>query len=113
LAFIDLPVEGATFFAALAAGFFGAGFFTGLEALACDFVTFEDADFFAGAFDLAGDLELFFFAEMAIFGRRLCLAGRERRLTKEHFQPGARGDFPVKNEQKERWFGAVYELALE
>jgi hypothetical protein len=108
-AFIDLPVEGATFFAALAAGFFGAGFFAGFD----DFAAFEDDDFFAEAFDLAGDLELFFFAEMAIFGRRLCLAGRERRLTKEHFQPGARRDFPVKNAQKERWFGAVYELALE
>jgi hypothetical protein len=107
LAFIDLPVEGATFFAALAADFFGAGFFAGLEALACDFVAFEAPVFFAGAFDFAGDFELFFFAEIAIFGRRLCLAGRERRLTKEHFQPGARGDFPVKNEQKKRWLGAL------
>jgi hypothetical protein len=59
-------------------------------------------------------LELFFFAELAInIGRRPWLAGRERRLTKEHFQRGARGDLPVKSEQKSACFGGFYELALE
>jgi hypothetical protein len=98
---------------AFAAGFFGAAFFAGFDDFAAAFFAFGREAFFAGAFDFAGVLEFFFFTELAIFGRRPWLAGRERRLTKGHFQPGARGDFPAKNEQKKRCFGGLYELALE
>src|SRR5437588_33474 len=49
----------------------------------------------------------FLFAELAIFGRRPWLAGRERRLTKGHFQPGARRVLPGKNEQKSCSFEAL------
>jgi hypothetical protein len=97
----------------LGADFFTAVFFAGFDDLAGAFFAFGREAFFAGAFVLAGVLEFFFFTELAIFGRRPWLAGRERRLTKGHFQPGARGDFPVKNEQKKGYFTALYELALE
>src|SRR5437763_12322905 len=95
LAFGDLPGRAVIFFVALA-----AGFFAGFDDLTRAFFTLGRDAFFAGALDFAGFLELFFFAELAIkIGRRPWLAGRERRLTKEHFQRGARGDFPVQNEQ--------------
>src|SRR5205807_4517645 len=123
LAFGVLPVCAAIFFVALAAGlagFFAAGFFARFDALGRAFVVLGRAFlalgrdiFFAGPLDFAGFLELFFFAELAIFGRRPWLAGRERRLTKGHFQPGARRVLPGKNEQKSCSFEALYELALE
>jgi hypothetical protein len=57
----------ATFFVALAAGFFvePAFFFAGFDGLTCALAFGRDG-FFAGLFDLAGFLELFFFAELAI-----------------------------------------------
>ncbi|HEX4641082.1 MAG TPA: hypothetical protein VH252_06830 [Chthoniobacterales bacterium] len=71
LAFGDLPAWLATFFGALAAGFFATGFFAtglfaGFDTLARVFVTLGRAAFFAGALDFAGFFEFFFFAELAI-----------------------------------------------
>src|SRR5437762_464686 len=102
----DLLGAGA-FFVALTTGFFAVGFCAGFDDLACAFVAFGRDAFFAGALAFAGFLEFFFLAELAIIWNRPWLAGRERRLTKEHFQPCARGDFPVKNEQKEAVFRAL------
>ncbi|HZE58781.1 MAG TPA: hypothetical protein VE031_13075 [Chthoniobacterales bacterium] len=56
----------ALFLVALAAGFFVAGFLARFAGLARDFVTFGRDAFFAGRLDFAGDLEFFFFAELAI-----------------------------------------------
>src|SRR6202043_874171 len=68
----DLPKRTATFFGALAAGFLAGRLFflAGFDDVARAFVTFGRDDFFAGFLDFAGALELFFFAELAIFGRR-------------------------------------------
>src|ERR1051325_6075958 len=113
LALSDLLAGAAAFFVAFAAGFFAAVFLAGFDDLAAAFFAFGRGAFFAEALDFAGVLEFFFFTELAIIGRRPWLAGRERRLTKGHFQPGARGDFPAENEQKKRCFAGLYELALE
>ena len=56
----------ALFLVALAAGFFVAGFFARFDGLARAFVTFGRDAFFTGRLDFAGDLEFFFFAELAI-----------------------------------------------
>jgi hypothetical protein len=80
-------------------------FFAGRAAFGCDF-------FFAEPFGFACVLELFFFAEVAIIEIAL-FAGTSGAHTKEHFQQGARGDFPAENEQRKPAFPVVYELALE
>jgi hypothetical protein len=45
--------------------------------------------------------------------KSLSFAGTSGAHTKEHFEQGARGDFPVENEQRKPAFPVVYELALE
>ena len=66
MAFKGLLADAALFLVALAAGFFVAGFFARFDGLARAFVSFGRDAFFAGRLDFAGDLEFFFFAELAI-----------------------------------------------
>jgi hypothetical protein len=100
--FVFVAFGTAGFFTLLATVFF----FAGRAAFGCVF-------FFADVFGFAWDFELFFFEEVAIFLKTPVFAGTNGALTKEHFKRGARGDFPVENEQEKPVFPVVYELALE